>query len=288
MKEIIFFRKQRELGSILSDTFKFIRLNWKSLFGLIVKTAGPALLIMIAAYVLYSQSVLGGIGFFDNMESFNHLGTDSFLYIFILLIAAIAFYALLNGTILHYIKSYIDNNGQVSTEEVRRNVLHDFWKLVGLSFLIGLIVGLGTMLCFIPGIYFWVVLSVAYPVIIFERRDVINTIEYCFQLVKDEWWNTFATWIVVMLLYYFISMIFQIPQLIYFFVNGFFAYTSEADPTSMFNWVYIIISAVAKVFEYLLYAIIVIASAFIYFNLHEKKYNTGTYEIIDSLGDKNL
>lgn len=288
MDETIQFKKQRELGTILTDVFKFIRLNWKSLFGLILKIAGPALLIMIAAYIYYMQTIFGSLGLMQSLEAFDNIGISTLLSIFILLIAAMIYYSLLNGVVLHYIKSYIENNGTVSTEAVYEGVKNDFWKLIGTSFLVGLIAGFGMLFCVIPGIYLWVVLSTAYSVVVFEKREVGDTITYCFNLIKNEWWSTFATLIVVFLLYYFINMIFQIPQLVYFFIKG-FAVSQEvtADPASMFDWVYVTITSIGLVFQYLLYTIIIICAAFIYFNLHEKKFFTGTMETIETLGDRN-
>ena len=36
--------------------------------------------------------------------------------------------------------------------------------------------------------------------------------------------------------------------------------------------------------QYILYTITAVASAFIYFNLHERKYNTGALEEINTIG----
>ena len=41
------FRRHRELGEVITDTFKFIRENYKLLFKLIFKIAGPAFAILI-------------------------------------------------------------------------------------------------------------------------------------------------------------------------------------------------------------------------------------------------
>ena len=288
MNETIHFKKQRELGTILTDIFKFIRLNWKPLFGLIIKIAGPALLVLIAAYVYYMQSIFGSLGILQSFEAFESFGATTLLSIFLLLLSGIVYYSLLNGVVLHYVKSYIENNGMVSTEAVTAGVREDFWKLIGTSFLVGIIAGFGMLFCVIPGIYLWVVLSTAYSVVIFEKRDVIDTISYCFNLIKNEWWMTFATLIVVFLLYYFITMIFQVPQLVYFFIKSIAMHQEiSADPTSMFDWVYIVLSSIALIFQYLLYTIIVLCGAFIYFNLNEKKYFTGTMETIDSIGERD-
>ncbi len=285
MNETIHFKKQRELGSILTDIFKFIRLNWKSLFGMILKIAGPALLIMLGGFIFYMQSFVGGFGMLEAVGSLESFTTNMILSILVLAIAGVVYYALLNGVVLHFIKSYVKNGGVVIKEEVTQGVKNDFWKLIGTSFLVGIIVFVGAMFCVIPGIYFAVVLSTAYAVVVFENKDVSDTISYCFNLIKDEWWITFATLFVTGLLYYFIMVVFQVPQYIYFFIKAFTGSQEiSADPASMFDWVYILLTTIGMVFQYLLYTIMVICSAFIYFNLNEKKNFTGTMETIDSIG----
>lgn len=288
MNEIIRFKQQRELGTILTDIFKFIRLNWKSLFSLILKISGPALLVLIAAYIYYMQSVFGSMGLMQNLEAFENLGANSFVAVLFLFVSILVYYSLLNGVILHCIKSYIKNNGIISKKEVTAGVKDDFWKLIGTSFLVGIITVFGMMFCVIPGIYLGVVLSTAFAVVVFERREVTDAISYCFKLIKNEWWITFANLLVVFLLYYFINLIFQVPQIIYLFIKGFsMVQEISADPSMMFDWVYILITSTALIFQYLLYSIIVLCAAFIYFNLNEKKNFTGTLETIESLGERD-
>ncbi|MEM0517071.1 MULTISPECIES: hypothetical protein [Aequorivita] len=288
MNNSINFKKQRELGSILTDIFKFIRLNWKLLFELILKIAGPALLILLIGFIFYLQSFVGGFGIIETVDAIDNFSTNVILSLLVVIVAGLVYYALLNGVVLHFIKSYIKNGGIVNKAEVIQGVKDDFWSLIGTSFLVAIIIFVGAMFCVIPGIYLGIVLSIAYAVVVFENRSVIDTISYCFDLVKGEWWATFATLFVTGLLYYFINIIFQVPQYIYFFIKAFTGSQEiSADPSVMFDWVYLSLSTVGMVFQYLLYTIIVICSAFIYFNLNEKKNFTGTIEAIDSLGANN-
>ena len=285
MKETIKFKQQRELGTIITDTFKFIRNEWKPLLGLIFKITGPALLVLIVAYVYYVQSFSSGFLQMDDLDSAQTVPPIAMLAMLLLLLAAVVYYSLLNGVVLHYIKSYINNQGVANPEEVTEGVRNDFWKLTGTSLAIGILTAAGTMLCVIPGIYVGVVLSTIYAVVVFERKEVIDAIKHCFTLIKNEWWMTFATLIVIFILYYFIIMIVQIPQYIYFFIKGFsMMQIISTDPAALFDWGYILLTSIGLIFQYLLHTIVVLCVAFIYFHLHEKKYFTGTMEEIDSIG----
>lgn len=62
--DYIEFKKQRELGSILSDTFAFLRSQFKPFFGTYFKIVGPYLVIMLIAsgFYLYSFQPIFGMG----------------------------------------------------------------------------------------------------------------------------------------------------------------------------------------------------------------------------------
>ncbi|MEL6811198.1 MAG: hypothetical protein AAFP76_07680 [Bacteroidota bacterium] len=284
MNELIQFKKQRDLGEILTDTFKFIRLNFKPLFGMVFRLAGPALLLMVISFIYYNQSLMNsmGGGYYDNPFSLGVI-----VAILLLLICGIAYYSLLYGTILHYIKSYVNNKGEVKREEVVQGIRQNFWSIIGVSILVGLISFAGFVLCFFPGVYFAVVLLSAYAIHIYEKRDVTDSISHCFQLIKGEWWITFATILVMGIIYYIVVLIAQVPQWIYFFARGFtMADQFSMDPTEMFDWGSTILSAVGMVVQYLMQSLLVITSAFIYFNLNEKKNFSGTMETIETLGNR--
>ena len=285
--KLIQFKKQRELGSILGDTFSFLRNEWKQLFSLILKIAGPALLVVVAAYVFYMSTTLGSFADITNPNGFDNFTFNAVLALLLLLCSVIVFYSLLYGTILNYIKSYIKNAGQVDAEEVIIGVRSKFWSLIGLSFLVALITGAGLIFCVIPGIYLGTVLITTYAIHVFEDRDETDSISYSFELIKGEWWMTFATLLVMFVLYYFILMIFNVPQYIYMFIKMFtVAEQASPDPMAMFDWIYIALNTIAIVAQYILHTIIVICGVFIYFNLNEKKNFTGTLETIDAIGTK--
>ena len=287
MKEILQFKKQRDLGSMITDTFAFIRKNYKQLFSIVLKTAGPALIIVVIAYIYYNKSVsssmLGNTYFSEGLFVGNF-----FLALAILLISGMVYNSLFYGTIIYYVKSYIENDGNVNSKEVISNVRKDFMKLLGLSFLVTLMVGFGFLLCGIPGIYFIVVLSPVYCVLIFEKRGATDSISHCFDLIKGNWWITFATLFVMGIIYYIVLLIFQIPQIIYYFIKAFTVFQEASlDPSQMFDWVYVALSSFSVIAQNLLISVIVICTVFIYFDLNEKKNSTGAIETIESLGKRD-
>lgn len=287
------FKKQREIGEIISDTFKFIRGNYKSLFTLIIKNTGPAFLILILSAGYYMYVTLGTISMFDisNPEASSALveNMSGFFMAFLLMLCSMMIYfSLLYGTVLHFIKSYLKNDGKVDEEEVHHGARNDFWNLLGAGVLTGIMIFFGLLVCFFPGIYLLVPLSLVFSIIVFEKLSVSESISSCFMLIKNNWWVTFATLLVMWILVYVIGFVFSIPAIFYSLVKGFTLAqeNSIANSAEMFDWVYILLNLISTIAQYLLYTITVISTAFIYFNLNEKKNFTGTYESIDNLGQK--
>lgn len=286
MSQPIEFRKQRELGDIITDTFKFLRQNFKPLFKDIFKITGPVFVILILAIGYYSylgMDIMSNPFFSDTAEVNIEM---YFISLFILFSALVAFYVLMYNTVLHYIKSYIGNSGVVDHTDVYRGVKNDFGKMLGLMLLVGIITVFGLLLCVLPGIYLWVPLALAPAMMVFARTSIIDSISYVFDLVKDNWWMTFFTLFVITLLVYIIGMIFQFPLMVYFFIKAITMSNegSVANPADLVDWVYVFLNVLSSVFQYLLSVIGVIASAFIYYHLDEKKNATGTYERISNLG----
>ena len=280
------FQKQRELGDIITDTFRFLRENYRLLLKLIFKITGPVFLIVLLALGYYSYLSLESLG-----NPFLSLGTGEnitmiFSSLFILMSSLLAFYVLLNGTVLHFIRSYIENEGNVQERAVFEGVKHDFGRLLGLLILGTVIVGFGMMLCVLPGIYLWAPIAITPAIMIFGRLSVTDSIGEAFKLIRDNWWSTFFSLLVVVILVYIIGLIFQFPMLIYFFLKTLTSVQegSVADPSSLFDWVYVVFNVISSLFQYLLSTIVIVATALIYYNLDEKKNFTGSYQTINNLG----
>src|SRR5690606_6429107 len=109
-----------------------------------------------------------------------------FISLFILFSSLLAFYVLLYGTVLNYIKSYIKNSGIVDQTEIFQGVKNDFGSMLALLLLVGLITVFGLLLCVLPGIYVWVPLSLAPAMLVFARTSIMDSISYSFSLVKDN------------------------------------------------------------------------------------------------------
>lgn len=292
MKQFIQFKKQRELGEMISDVFAFLRNEYKPFFTLILQITLPYLILFFVGlgFMLYSfgdlTSVLEGASTFDTEEmGFLTLGIS----ILVLVIAGIMVYALAYSATLHYVKSYTENNGTINTSQVKTEVKNTFWSFIGLSILKGLALFVGFMLCFLPGVYLVVPMAVVFCIMIFENKSVMDAFSDSFKFVKDEWWMSFLTLFVVTLLIGVIGFVLNLPATIYTYIKmGIFSgeFNPEANPLAVYkDPIYIILNLVSYAFKFFLNFITIIVTIFIYYNINEKKNHTGTFEQIDSLGN---
>ncbi|WP_431124534.1 hypothetical protein [Flagellimonas flava] len=287
MQQYIEFKKQRELGEILSDTFGFIRNQFQPFFGTILKIVGPYLLVMLISLGFYYY-------FIGDMFSFSVETSNDFfnpimmvLVFFIFFLAIIAAYVMAQATVLFYIKSYANNKGVINFEEIKKNVYTHFWSFIGLGLLVGLSIMVGFVFCIIPGIYLYPILALSFSVMVFNQKGVSEAYGYSFTLIKDNWWITFITFFVIGIIVGIASYAFSIPAYIYMMVKmGTMA--GETDPVALtggiFDPIYILLNLLSVSVQFLLNIITLVAGVLIYFNLNEKKNFTGTYERIDNLG----
>lgn len=285
MKKYIEFKKQRELGEILSDTFAFLRSEFKPFFTTFFKIIGPYLVVMLICYALYMYQ-------FGDLFNFAVERSDSVtngLLLFAVgaafVVSIVATYVLSQATTLFYIKSYANNNGNTNFEEIKSNVYASFWQFIGLGFLVGICVGVGLMFCLIPGIYLYVPLMLSFSIMVFNKKGVSDAFSYSFTLVKDHWWMTFASLFVVGIIVTVASYAFALPSTIYTYMKmGIFSGEIDAENFSMVDPVSMLLGIISTLAQFLLNIITVVASVFIYFDLNEKKNFTGTYERIKNLG----
>ena len=277
------FKRQRELGEILSDTFKFIRLEYKGLFTALMRNAAIPFLLLLAAAGYYAATATD-LSFITDGSIFSAAGflvSLSFMGL-----AQVFYFGFMFGAILHYIKQYSENNGVVDQESISQKVRSSLGGIMGLSILTAIMLMIGLALCFFPGVYLSVPLALVFSIYIFSNLGVGDSITESFNLVKNEWWSSFLTFVVIYIIVYLIGMVFQIPALIYTFFKAFTQSqeVSGGDVSQIFDWIYITLNVIASAASYLFYTIIVIASAFVYFNLNEKKNQTGTLEQINTIG----
>lgn len=287
------FKKEREFGEIISDSFTFFTQNYKKILNVFLKFVGPFILLSIIANTYYQYKtgdIFNDFGVIANDPEFLASAfSDNILVFLFLIVVSIATYIFIYGTSLHIIKSYIKNNGEILEQDISQGLRNDFWKILGYFLLAGIVTSFGIIICFLPGIYLYVVLTPGVALLVMEKESVTDAFSKCFKLIKDNWWITFATFLVFGILISILGLVFQLPALIYTMIESFTAIEKSSDPSALSdiyqNWVYLLFTAIGSLGQLFLSIFTVIMIALVYFNLNEKQRFTGTYEQIDQIGN---
>ncbi|WP_136467909.1 hypothetical protein [Flagellimonas onchidii] len=286
-QQYIEFKKQRELGEILTDSLSFIRNEFKPFFQTIFKIVGPFILVMLVSMAFYMYTVGDIFNISVTENSFNAFSpVIMIIAVFAMFLSMVAAYVLAHATVLYYIKSYMENQGNTVYEDIRSAVYSSFWPFIGLGFLVGLSVGIGFLFCFIPGIYLAIPLSVSFAIMVFLKKDVMDSYQYSFTLIKDNWWITFATLLIVYIIVLVATYALSLPAVLYMWVKmGVFSGEMDAENLNIFNDpIYLLMNILSTLVQFLMNIILVVTTTFIFFNLNEKKNFTGTFERIGNLG----
>ncbi|HMN16177.1 MAG TPA: hypothetical protein PKD03_01045 [Ignavibacteriaceae bacterium] len=293
------FMRYRDFGQILNSTFEFIRQNFLPLLKSLIFIVGPFLLITGILLGFYQKSVLT----IFNITSFSQTGIIALLLIILIFLVT----QMMLTTVYSFILIYLSKTEftPISIEEIWDSVKQNFYKVLGLNavifflFLIYLTVflliivavsggtsgsGLGIFLFFILFIllvFIMVKMCLAYMIMLYERIGIWASIQRSFYLTKNKWWFSFGLIFVLSLIQSLMGFIFQIPQYIIMVTTMF--NSLDGSGVSGVTEILIMLTSIIAAFQYLLFSLIIIALAFLYFSLVEQKEGKGLIERIESI-----
>jgi len=271
MRGNINFQETREFGELISITFDFIKENFWPLGKALLFIAGPFVVLsgiftstvvikMMIKYPLNANPSLSDL--LQHMSSYSMLNYV-FMFITNSIIAAVVY-----EYILLYVHKGPDN---FTFPELVEYLKSDALNLLGVMFLSTLLITAGFILFFIPGIYLAVILSPIIMVVLFENLSFPDAFERSRQLISGYWWFTFGLLVVVFIIQTIIMMAISVPINI---ISEFFMGPTTGTLSKSSQIVLIITSVVSSV-NYFLYSIPMIAMAFHYFNLVQRKDSIG-------------
>ncbi|WP_321298782.1 hypothetical protein [Marinifilum fragile] len=275
--------KVRDFGLLFSDTFLFIKYNFKNLLkGMLYYVVPFGLLHGVVIGLLQYETLLSignGSGIGANYSSSTVIYSTIASYFFMLVSYSVAI-----AFVTQYIKLYRDkgaNNFEVN--EVGKSMLNNIPKILGAIILSGIIVVLGFIILIIPGIYIAVCISLVVPIIIFEDETVGNGISACFNLIKNNWWNTFAFLFVIGLINSALNFVFQLPSTIYQLMSTIFMASGDAMTPS--KSLLILFSIIQGIGYALIQVLPLTAIAMQYFNLIERRQSPALLKDLESVGN---
>ncbi|MNL14102.1 hypothetical protein D3C87_1350320 [compost metagenome] len=284
MSEKLEFKKVREFGEIISDTIQFIRQNFKSLLKVYAYFCGFFIVAGAIAAVMYqidSRDVILGAYDKNNPLSaygFSKLLTLNYLLVFIF---SLLMYTSINVSMLSFIALYIQKgNVAPSTEEVWSYFKYYFFRVLLSSILLSMLLVVGFVCCFIPGIYLFPALTLFYPIMVLENMGFTDSFSRSFRLIKDNWWATAGVVLIIYVITYAAMSLASMPAVIITMV-GVFTQGAKGLSTTM-----LVISSVIQYLCYVFLIVPVIGCTLCYFNLAERQESAGLMDRINQLGEQ--
>jgi membrane-anchored glycerophosphoryl diester phosphodiesterase (GDPDase) len=160
--------------------------------------------------------------------------------------------------------------------EVWQETLSHFGRGLGVSILYGLALVFAMLLLLIPGIYLAILWSLAIPLIVFENLGV-GALSRSSQLLKGNWWRTFAMLLVAGIITALISGAFSLPLIILTGVKTYFAAAEEqlVDTLGSYGILNILASIIAFFGTIVSYVILASVTAFYMGTLVEEQESRG-------------
>ncbi len=186
------------VGEILDASFSAFRRN----FGQLVL----AMLVIVVPLALLQSAVLASIDDYDadslfdtSMSEDETVSGGQVAGILVLGVLSLLTGILAPAVVLRLIGA--DVAGQpVRAAESLRYSLRRLPGLLWVAVLVTLSVIVGLILCILPGIWIGVLLSMAMPAAIYEDLRGTDALSRSNELIKEHWWRTFGTLIVMALI----------------------------------------------------------------------------------------
>lgn len=223
----IILRQRRDFGQTIGDTFAFMRQNWKPLWKAVFTICIPPILLGFLciggfAYNMFSQAFSGG---FDGATPAGP--PMGFMLGVLLCIPFFLFSGVMMEAITHeYMRAY--ERGEhigITTGELWRRSVGQFWQYFGILFLGGIAAMVGLVLCYLPGIWIGTSFVIAPMAHAQERVGATDALGRSFKLVHKKWWWTF---LVVFVLYLIMGAI-QGMVFVPFYLAAIFSFVSGID-----------------------------------------------------------
>lgn len=262
------FRKKREIGVIISDSFDFLKSEIKPVSRLVIVYVLPFVILYAAVQIYFQKNVLSQIDMSDQETLMANIG-PFYTNLFFFMLFSLFIQSLLMGTYYSYIEAYLKRGkGNFELAEITPRFFANSLMALGANLAFFAIVMIGVILCFLPGIYFANTLSLAVIAFIIEKRGLGDALSRSWKLVNTQWWNTLFLNILGLVMVYVVGLVFSIPSVLMGISSNVLG-TAESNPQDYPDWFWVL-TGISAVVTTILLIIPYTFQAFQYFNLDER------------------
>ena len=283
-------RKPRDFGQIITDTFTYLRVHFKTL--------GKALFVFVFPIVLIS-GVLISSSFMTIFDIADPIAAQQpvtpelsgemisfFVKFFVGMTLFMINFLLIYVVVFKHMQLIDEGVDEIETGMLLEDFARNFFGTLGLFVVIIIATMIGFLFLIIPGIYIATKLSLAPVIFISEEESFGDALSKSWEATQDYWWFTFGMSFVMGIIMNFASYIFIIPMYILIGIVSFSTASSQGDPSSL-GTIISVLYGLSVVVPALLYCMPVTSQALVYFNIQERKTGSSMMDRIESLGDQN-
>jgi hypothetical protein len=243
------FRKERDFGSILGDSLKFIKQNFKSFFGSVILIVGPFILLMGLGYA-YMQTSMMNMMYSKPSNPFAMFNSTYFLSIGVMMFCGLLANILLSGVVYNYMIIYQEKQfGEaITVSEVGKRVWSNIGRLtiasiifilvfilvltvlvligVGFVSMLGAVAGVLLALVLIFGILifapvFAYFIPAAFFVVVRDENSIFASMAKVKKYLSGNFWWTWLIMVVALFGLGILQMLFNLPASIVSMMNTF-------------------------------------------------------------------
>ncbi|MBE5320564.1 hypothetical protein IM793_15460 [Pedobacter sp. MR2016-19] len=276
------FRKKRDFGQVINDTFTFMRQNFKPLIKVYFTFCGLFVLASMLTMLLQQYkmvNIFNTIGVEGNTNKFGLSSVYSIEY-FLSILFSLATYASMSVAILSYIAVYVKKRNETpTTEEVWGYFKYYFFRIFGSSLLLILMLIISFVFCVVPFFWLFPYVAMIFPIMVIENGSLGYSFTRSFAVIKDNFWVTFGTLIVVWIIVYACMSMVILPTTLFNMIGMFTHKTPRMSLT--LTMITTVLQSICQVFT----IIPIITISLAYFSLVEQKENPGLMERISHFGN---
>ena len=263
------FKKKREFGEIVSDSFEFLRQEYPVLLKLIIIYVLPFLILYGYVQVNIQMKFIGaGLDLSDPESMMSKIG-PIYLNAFVSTLFALFVQSLLASTFYSYVELYVKKGkGNFEFSEITSLLFSNGLLAIGANLILYVIVAIGVIMCILPGIYFANTFSLVLMIVIFEKKGIGDGFTKSWALVNSQWWGTFLLNILALLIIWVAGFIISIPTMLTGTANTIFG-LQESGAVEQPSWYWFAVGA-TTVISSVFYIVVYTFLAFHYFNLNER------------------
>lgn len=262
------FRKRREIGDIITDSYEFLKLERKTISKLFLIYVLPFIIIYGILQVYVQIKVLGRIDLNDPETILSNIG-PIYMNVFIVSLFGLFVQSLLAGTFYTYIEFYVKKGkGNFEIQEITPHFFSNSLLALGANLVLFIGVIIGIIMCILPGLYIANTFSIVVMIMIFEKKGLNHTFTRSWNLVNSQWWNTLLINLLGLIIIWVVSFILSIPAMLTG-INSTMTSIQQTGTVEQPMWNYIIMG-LSSIASAILWIVPYTFLAFQYFNLDER------------------